>query len=66
MSKPLIPLIGNGGHMSTAQAVPFVRGNGQTTSGNDADTTEQDAPTQDAPVSTDRESANGANEKVTE
>ena len=58
----MIPLTGGGGYMSTTNAVPFVRGNGQTTSGETTKAPERDADTLPA----DRESANGANEKVTE
>lgn len=65
MNDPMIPLTGNGGYISTAQAVPFVRGNGQTTSGEVTEAPEQDAPAQDTNTPTpDREDAAGVTENI--
>ena len=47
--KPLIPLVGDGGYIpGPGGYIPFVRGNGITTSGEDDEAPEQDAPATDA------------------
>lgn len=61
-----VPLVKNGYMPNGSGAVPFVRGNGITTSGGDDAPAPDNAPTPDADTIPAGESANGANETVTE
>lgn len=60
------PLVKNGYMPNGSGAVPFVRGNGITTSGGDDAPAPDNAPTQDADaLSTDRDNGETVDEKVT-